>query len=46
MVEEREALAAHIEAGFAQATRGELFDGDAAVEMLKQRRAERLKPQG
>lgn len=44
MIEQREAVAAHIETGFAQAERGELIDGDAAVEMLRQRRAERLKP--
>jgi predicted transcriptional regulator len=42
---QREAVAAHIEAGFAQAERGELIDGDAVVEMLQQRRAERLKLQ-
>jgi len=46
MVEQREAVATHIETGFAQAERGELIDGDTAVEMLRQRRAERLKPQG
>ena len=46
MLERREAIAAHIEKGFAQAERGELIDGDAAIEMLRQRRAERLKPQG
>ena len=46
MVEQRDAVAAHIETGFAQAERGELIDWDAAVEMLRQRRAERLKPQG
>jgi len=46
MVEQREAVSAHIEAGFAQAQRGELIDGDAAVEMLRQRRAGRLKPHG
>jgi Arc/MetJ-type ribon-helix-helix transcriptional regulator len=46
MLEQREAVAAHIETGFAQAERGELIDGDAAVEILRQRRAERLKPQG
>jgi Arc/MetJ-type ribon-helix-helix transcriptional regulator len=46
MLEQREAVAAHIEAGFAQAERGELIDGDAAVEMLRQRRAERLKSEG
>lgn len=45
-LEEREAVAAHIETGFAQAERGELIDGDRAVEMLRQRRAERLKPRG
>jgi Arc/MetJ-type ribon-helix-helix transcriptional regulator len=43
MVEQREAVAAHLEVGFAQAERGELMDGDAALEMLRQRRAERLK---
>jgi hypothetical protein len=46
MVEQREAIAAHIETGFAQAERGEVIDGDAAIEMLRQRRAERLKPRG
>ena len=37
MLEEREAVAAHIEMGFAEAGRGELIDGDAALEMLRQR---------
>ena len=46
MFEQHGAIAAHIEKGFAQAQRGELIDGDAAVEILRQRRAERLKPQG
>jgi predicted transcriptional regulator len=46
MLEQHEAVAAHIETGFAQAERGELIDGDAAIEMLRQRRADRLKPQG
>jgi hypothetical protein len=46
MFGQREAIAAHIETGFAQAVRGELIDGDAAVEPLWQRRAERMKPQG
>ena len=46
MIEQRDAAAAHVEAGFARAERGELIDGDAALEMLRQRRAERLKPQG
>ncbi len=44
MLEQREAVAAQVDKGFAQAERGELIDGDAAVEMLRQRRAERLKP--
>jgi len=42
--EQREAIAAHIATGFDQAERGELTDGDTAVEMLRQRRAARLKP--
>ena len=42
MTEQREAVAAHIEKGCAQAERGELIDGDAAVEMLRRRRDERL----
>jgi Arc/MetJ-type ribon-helix-helix transcriptional regulator len=46
MVEQREAIAAHIETGFAQADRGDVIDGDEAVEMLRRRRAERLKPPG
>ncbi len=46
MVEQREAMAAHIETGFAQAERGELVYGDAAIEMLRQRRSEQRKPQG
>jgi predicted transcriptional regulator len=45
MLERREAISAHIETGFAQAERGELIDGDAALQMLRERRAERLKPQ-
>ena len=45
MIEQREAVAAHIEEGFAQAQSGELIDGDAAVEILRRRRAGRLKPQ-
>jgi predicted transcriptional regulator len=43
MLEQRDAVAAHIEKGFAQAQRGELVDGDDAIEMLRQRRAERLR---
>jgi len=46
MIEQREAVAAHIEKGFAQAERGELIEADAAIEMLRQRRAVRLNPQG
>lgn len=46
MLEQRARVTAHIEKGFAQAERGELIDGDAAIAMLQQRRAERLKPQG
>jgi Arc/MetJ-type ribon-helix-helix transcriptional regulator len=46
MLGQREDVAAHIAAGFAQAERGELTDGDAAVETLRKRRAERLKTQG
>lgn len=46
MFEQREAIAAHIEKGFAQAERGELIDGDAAIEMLRKRRAGGSKPQG
>ena len=43
MVEQRASIAAHIETGFAQAERGELVDGGVAVEMLRKRRAERLR---
>ena len=46
LTEQREAVAAKIATGFAQAERGELMDGEAAVEMLRQRRAERLKMEG
>ena len=46
MLGQREQVAAHIAEGFAQAERGELIDGDAAVEQLRRRRAERLNPQG
>ena len=46
MLVQREAVASHIEKGFAQAERGELIDGDAAIEMLRQRRAEHFNPKG
>ena len=45
MMDQRESVAAHIEKGFLQAERGELIDGDVAVEMLRKRRDARLKPQ-
>lgn len=38
---QREAVAAKIAKGFAQAERGELMDGEAAVEILRQRRDQR-----
>ena len=44
MFEQRETIAAHVEKGFVQAERGELTDGNVALEMLRQRRPERLKP--
>ena len=40
---QREAVAAKIALGFAQAERGELMDGDVAVEMLRQRRKDPAK---
>ncbi len=46
MIEQRDAVSSQIETGFAQAELGELIDGDAAVDTLRQRRAERLKRQG
>jgi Arc/MetJ-type ribon-helix-helix transcriptional regulator len=46
MLEQRDAVAAHIEKGFMQAERGELMDGDVALEMLRKRRAERLSSRG
>lgn len=45
MLAQRQEIAAHIATGFAQAERGELTDGDEAVEILRRRRATRLKPQ-
>src|SRR5580700_3573385 len=46
MLGQREEVAAHIAVGFAQAERGDLVDGDAVLEILRQRRAERLKSRG
>jgi len=45
MLEQREAVSAHIEQGFVEAENGQLIDGDAAIEMLQRRRAEQLKRQ-
>jgi predicted transcriptional regulator len=42
MLEDRDAVSAHIRTGFAQAEGGELIDSDAALEMLRRRRAEKL----
>jgi Arc/MetJ-type ribon-helix-helix transcriptional regulator len=44
MLERRQQLAGPIAAGFAQAERGELMDGEAALELLRKRRSERRKP--
>ena len=38
MLIDRDSVASHIKTGFAQAERGELTDGDAAVGMLRQNR--------
>ncbi|MGO9096522.1 MAG: hypothetical protein ACLQGV_15030 [Bryobacteraceae bacterium] len=42
---QREAVAVRIAAGFAPAERGELVDGEEAIERLRQGRAQRLKTQ-
>ena len=39
MLEQRDAIAAHIEEGFAQAKRGELIDGNDVIAMLRRRRS-------
>jgi antitoxin ParD1/3/4 len=44
LTEQREAVAAKIALGIAQAERGELMDGEAAIEMLRQRRRDSTKP--
>ena len=41
MLADREAIAAQIEEGFAQAERGELMDADDAIQILQERRAKR-----
>ena len=45
MLSEREAVAAHIATGFAQAERGELMSEDDTLEMLRKRRAPQPRPQ-
>ncbi len=42
MLAEREAVAAHVAEGFAQAERCELVDADEAARILSERRAKRL----
>ncbi len=42
MLAEREAVAAHVAEGFAQAERDELVDADEAARILRERRAKRL----
>jgi hypothetical protein len=44
MLDERAAVAAHIEKGFAEAGRGELIDGSVAIQILRERRLKRLQP--
>jgi predicted transcriptional regulator len=46
LLEQREAVAAQVATGYAQAERGELMDSEEAVAMLRRDRAERLKTQG
>ncbi len=46
MLEQRKEVAAHVATGYAQAERGELLDEDAALALLRKRRAERPNPQG
>lgn len=46
MLGQQEKVSAHVATGFGQAERGELSDGDSAVEALRRQRAERLKTQG
>jgi predicted transcriptional regulator len=44
MIERRDEVSAQVQRGFDQAARGELVDPDAALEILRKRRAERLQP--
>jgi Arc/MetJ-type ribon-helix-helix transcriptional regulator len=46
MLEQREAIAAHIENSFKQAERGDLLDGDTLLDTLRTRRSQLLKTQG
>ncbi len=46
MLEQRKEVAAQVATGYAQAERGESIDEDAALAMLRKRRAERPNPQG
>jgi predicted transcriptional regulator len=41
MLTDRDAIAAQIAEGFAQAERGELYDAEQAIQMLEDRRAKR-----
>jgi predicted transcriptional regulator len=43
MLEQREEVRAQIEAGFAEAERGELIPGEIAIEDLRRRRTELLR---
>ena len=45
MLDNPEQVAAHIAIGFAQAERGDVMDEDAALDILRKRRAERARPQ-
>ena len=42
MLEQREEISKKIAEGFREAERGELIDGEVAMEILRQRRTERL----
>ena len=46
MRDQTDEVAAQIATGFAQAEAGQLTDGEDAIAMLRQRRAERRNPQG
>ena len=45
MLEQREAIAAHIETSFNQAERGDLLDGERLLETVRARRSQKLKTQ-